>query len=291
MTAEFIESLRVAPGKNAELDARDPANRLGYDEEDEAANRVGELVEELARLQYRLEAENERAVLLVLQGMPTSGKDETLREALRGLNPQAYRVEHFSATSEPEGQHDYLWRFHRSVPQLGEIGVFNRSHYESVLSERMYGEVDDAQARRRFQHLCDFERMLADEDISVVKVFLHLSKEEQAARLRERLEDPEKRWEFDADDLDDRKIWDEYMAAFEECLRETSTDYAPWYVVPADVPIVRNLAVLEILRRALEEMDPQIPRDLYDDEQIQDWLDQLDADEASSAAAGDEVSG
>lgn len=287
MVEGLTDRLRIAPGQEPALADRDPADRLGFDAAD-ADQRIPELVEELADLQYRLEAEGSRAVLLVLQGMPTAGKDETLREALRGLNPQAYRVEHFSATGGPEEDHDYLWRFHARLPEMGEIGVFNRSHYESVLSERIHGDVDDEEARRRFGHLNDFERMLTDEGIQVVKVFLHLSEDEQAARLRERLEDPDKRWEFDANDLEDREVWDDYMDAFAHCIRETSTERAPWFVVPADVPIVRNVAVLTILRDAIAEMDPQIPRNVFDEDQIDRWLERLDADEPRSAAAGDE---
>jgi PPK2 family polyphosphate:nucleotide phosphotransferase len=217
------------------------------------------VVERLSVLHNRLFAEGSRAVLLVLQGMDASGKDGTIRHVLTGLNPQGCRVVSFREPTANELAHDYLWRVHAACPARGELAIFNRSHYEDVVAARVRGLVDAKTWKRRYGHIRAFERLLVDEGTEVVKVFLHVSRDEQRARLQERLEDPEKRWKFQLGDLDDRRRWDEYAAAYEEAIRKTSTRWAPWYVVPADHNWARNLAVAQILARTLERLDPQLP--------------------------------
>ena len=214
---------------------------------------------EIERLQQRLYAEGSRAVLLVLQGTDTSGKDGTIRHVLGGVTPAGTKVAAFKAPSSNELAHDFLWRIHAATPERGQIGVFNRSHYEDVMAARVRGVVDEEQWRKRFRHINEFERMLVDEGTTVVKCFLHLSREEQRERLQARLDDPEKRWKFRTSDLDDRARWDEFQVAYEEALYETSTAWAPWHVVPADRKWQRNLVVAQILVAALQAMDPQIP--------------------------------
>jgi PPK2 family polyphosphate:nucleotide phosphotransferase len=198
-------------------------------------------------------------VLLVLQGMDASGKDGTIRHVLTGVNPQGCRVVSFREPAATELAHDYLWRVHAACPLRGEIAIFNRSHYEDVVAARVRGLAPRHVWERRFEHIRAFERLLRDEGTEVVKVFLHVSRDEQRTRLQERLEDPEKRWKFQPGDLDDRRHWDEFIAAYEDAIHETSTEWAPWYVVPADHNWVRNLAVAELLVAALERLDPKLP--------------------------------
>ena len=261
MTAnrQLLDELRVHPGAHPQLGERDPGARVGADGKKEGLARLDELVERLAVLHNRLYAEATRSVILVLQGMDAAGKDGTIRSVMTGVNPQGCRVVPFKAPAGAELQHDYLWRVHAVCPGRGEIGIFNRSHYEDIVAVRVRKLAPDHVWKRRYGHIREFERLLSDEGTTVVKVFLHLSRDEQRSRLQERIDNPEKRWKFRAGDLDDRKLWDEFAAAYEDTLRETSTDWAPWYVVPADHNWSRNLAVAEILLAALERLDPKLP--------------------------------
>ena len=255
----LLDELRVEPGSSPQLGSRDPGARLGAADKTEGLERLAQLVERLAVLHNRLFAEASRSVLLVLQGMDTAGKDGTIRSVFTGVNPQGCRVKSFKAPSETELAHDYLWRIHSECPARGEIVIFDRSHYEDVVAVRVRKLAGKKVWHRRYEHIRSFERMLTDEGTSVVKVFLHVSKEEQRIRLQERLENPEKRWKFRTGDLEDRALWDEFHTAYEDTLRETSTDWAPWYVVPADHNWSRNLLVAEILVGALEKLDPKLP--------------------------------
>ena len=256
----FIDALRVKPGHGPHLDRRDPRDRLGVDDKDGAKTTVAEMVSELDGLQNRLWAEAKRSVLLVLQGMDTAGKDGAIRRVLSGLNPQGCVVTSFKAPSDADAAHDYLWRVHQVCPPRGHLGVFNRSHYEDVLAARFVGAESHEECRRRYRHIRDFEQMLTDEGTTVVKVFLHLSKEEQRIRLQARIDDPTKSWKFNQADLDVRAHWDGYQSAYEEVITETSTDAAPWYIVPADRKYVRDVAVAALLVSTFRRLDPQIPR-------------------------------
>ncbi len=256
--AAIVKQLRVAPGATLDLSKIATDATLGFHKESAEAE-LAETKLRIDLLQQRLFAEQRRSVLLVLQAMDAAGKDGTIRHILSGLNPAGVQVTGFKAPGGPEAQHDYLWRVHAACPAKGELGVFNRSHYEDVLVVRVKGFVPAKQWKRRYRHIREFERMLTDEGTTVVKCFLHVSKDEQADRLRERLDDPEKRWKFRKGDLDDRALWKDYMAAFEEAIHETSTKDAPWFVVPADRNWVRNLAVAKILLHTLERLDPEIP--------------------------------
>ena len=216
-------------------------------------------MERLALLHNRLYAESTRAVLLVLQGMDASGKDGTIRNVLTGVNPQGCRIVNFRPPAGAELAHDYLWRVHAVCPAHGEIGIFNRSHYEDVVAARVRELVQEKVWKRRYEHIRGFERLLTDEGTTLLKVFLHVSRDEQARRLDERRKDPEKRWKFDPGDLADRERWPQYMRAYEDAIRETSTDWAPWYVVPADHNWARNLSVAALLVATLERLDPKLP--------------------------------
>ena len=204
-------------------------------------------------------AQGSHRVLVVLQAMDAGGKDGTIRVVFDGVNPQGVRVASFKKPSEVELAHDYLWRCHAEVPASGELVIFNRSHYEDVLVVRVHEFVPEARWRRRYQHIRNFEELLTDEGTTIVKVFLHISKDEQATRLQERIDDPTKRWKFAKADLAERARWDDYQKAFEEALSETSTKAAPWYVVPADRNWFRNLVVAEILVETLEGLKLAYP--------------------------------
>jgi PPK2 family polyphosphate:nucleotide phosphotransferase len=260
MTHDLLQQLRVEPGSAPRLDKRDPDVRIGAKSKQEGLELLRAQVERLGALQTRLAAEATRAVLVVLQGMDASGKDGTIRHVFTGVNPQGCRVVSFDVPTPTELAHDYLWRVHVQCPARGEIAIFNRSHYEDVVAVRVRGLVPKQVWERRYEHIRGFERMLVDEGTTVLKLFLHVSRDEQGRRLQERLDNPEKRWKFRVGDLDDRRLWDEYMTAYEDAIHQTSTDWAPWYVVPADHNWVRNLAVVEILVDALERLDPQLPK-------------------------------
>ncbi len=221
---------------------------------------MDDLAKRLDQLQRALGAENRRALLVVFQGRDAAGKDGTIRRVFRGLNPSYCTVTSFKRPAGPEVRHDYLWRVHQALPPKGCIGVFNRSHYEDVLAARIHRLVPEAVWSKRFDHLNDFERMLSDEGTVIRKFFLHVSREKQRERLEERLQDPSKNWKFEAADLEERALWDQYTEAYEDVLSRCSTARAPWFVVPADHNKVRDYLVLEVLVQTLEEMNPEFPR-------------------------------
>lgn len=260
MTDELIDGVVRRCRVSGELDLRDhdPRATFGW-VKDEAKAAFEDELATVAGLQQRLFAEEREALLVVLQAMDAGGKDGTIRSVLTGVNPAGVDVNAFGVPSEEERAHDFLWRVHAHTPAKGQIGIFNRSHYEDVLVVRVKQLVPEEVWRRRYGHIRDFERLLTDEGTHVVKIFLHISSDEQRERLQDRLDSPDERWKFRAGDLDDRALWDEYMAAFEDALTETSTADAPWYVVPADRKWVRNLVVAKILRHHLERIDPDYP--------------------------------
>jgi len=254
-----IAKLRVEPGHRAEIANRETDDTLGFADKQAGKRRLDELHERLDVLHHRLFAEGRSSLLLVLQGVDGSGKDGVIRTVFTGLNPQGCRVTSFRAPTSTELAHDYLWRLHAALPARGEIGIFNRSHYEDVVAVRMLDLAPEQVWERRPGHIREWERMLTDEGMFIVKVFLNISKEEQRRRFQERIDDPEKRWKFRADDLKVRERFDDYVAAWDEVIGETSTEWAPWYVVPADRSWVKAVAVATLLVRALEEIDPKLP--------------------------------
>lgn len=254
----MLEQLLVAPGSPARIADRDPADDLGLDKREGRA-RLAELRERIDVLQHRLFAENARSVLLVLQGLDASGKDGVIRRVFEGVSPLGIRIVSFRAPVGAERAHDYLWRIHAALPARGEIGVFNRSHYEDVVAVRMRELAPEQVWRRRPEHLRAFERLLVDEGTTILKVFLNISRDEQRARLQERVDDPEKRWKFRLEDLAVRERFDDWVTAWDDVVTETSTDYAPWHVVPADRNWVKALAVATLLVDALERLDPRLP--------------------------------
>jgi PPK2 family polyphosphate:nucleotide phosphotransferase len=237
----------------------DPRDTGGYQAREQAAERTEQLRQKLDGLQERLYAEGRRSVLVVLQGIDTSGKDGTIRHVMSGVNPQGCVVTSFKAPTPLEASHDFLWRVHAACPPRGYIGIFNRSHYEDVLVTRVHGTITDREAQRRLEEIREFEQLLTEQGTRILKFFLHVSREEQRERLLARLDDPAKRWKFSPQDLRERGYWKAYQSAFEKALAATSTDAAPWYVVPADHKWYRDLVVAGHLVRALEEMDPRPP--------------------------------
>lgn len=229
------------------------------DAKDRAEKEIQKNVERMAILQQRLYAENRRALLVVLQGMDTSGKDGTIRAAFSGLNQQGCHVTSFKKPSEDEADRDFLWRIHAAAPPKGDIGIFNRAHYEDVLIVRVHEMVPRAVWERRYAIINEFERYLSVTGTTVLKFYLHISRAEQRERLLARLDDPEKRWKFSKQDVAERARWDDYMAAYHDVLERCSTEHAPWHVIPSDRKWYRNWAVSEIVRAKLEEMDPKAP--------------------------------
>ena len=214
---------------------------------------------QLARLQHTLYAEHERSLLLVLQAMDAGGKDGAIRHVFNGVNPQSCRVTSFKQPTSEELDHDFLWRIHRALPAKGELGIFNRSHYEDVGVVRVNGLISEKQCRERYGIINSFEHSVAAAGTTVIKVFLHISKEEQAERLQARIDDPTKRWKFRPEDLDDRARWDDFMTAYGDAISATSTKDGAWYVIPADRKWYRDWALLRILIETLDEMDLRFP--------------------------------
>lgn len=258
-----MKQYHVKPGSALSLKKFDPDETGDYKKNDEgkasAKADTEELIAKVSRLQERLYANGTRALLIVLQGMDTSGKDGTIRHVMSGVNPQGCKVVAFKTPSKDELAHDFLWRVHREVPPKGFIGIFNRSHYEDVLITRVHGWVSDKVVKRRFNQINEFEELLAENGTAILKFFLHISKEEQKERLEERIQDPEKRWKWNSGDLEERKLWDEYMKAFEDVIAATSTEEAPWYIVPANRKWYRNLVVADRVVDALEGMELKTP--------------------------------
>ena len=258
-----MKRYRVRPDTCLSLKDYDPDATGDYKKNDDdkgaAKEETEKLVLKLGRLQDRLYANGSNALLIVLQGMDTSGKDGTIKHVMSAVNPQGCKVVAFKTPSHEELAHDFLWRVHHEVPRKGFIGIFNRSHYEDVLITRVHGWVSDKVAKRRFHQIKEFEEMLVENGTVILKFFLHISKEEQKERLEERIKDPEKRWKWSSGDLEERKLWDKYITAFEDVISATSTERAPWYIVPANRKWYRNLVIADRVVDALESLDLQTP--------------------------------
>jgi PPK2 family polyphosphate:nucleotide phosphotransferase len=254
-----VQPLTVPPGKAILLKDFDPGDTGQSEGKEEAQRELAEKIQALDELSYRLYAENRRALLLGLQGMDTSGKDGTIRKVMQGFNPQACQVTSFKRPSIAELDHDFLWRIMVALPRKGCVGIFNRSHYEDVLVVRVHDLVPRKEWQTRYGRINRFEQLVTDGGTTLVKIFLHISKEEQRRRLQGRLDDPQKRWKFDEGDLAERRSWKRYQRAYEVALERCNTKHAPWYVVPANRKWYRNLIVSRILRRTLEALNPQFP--------------------------------
>jgi PPK2 family polyphosphate:nucleotide phosphotransferase len=257
-------NLIVKAKGGAGLLARDPRNRLHYESKEQAIAATIADAQAVDRLQDMLFAEGKRALLVVLQGTDTSGKDGTIRGVFNTAGPLGVHVTSFRRPSEQALAHDYLWRVHRACPARGTIGIFNRSHYEDVLVVKVRKLAPADAIEQRYEQINAFEKMLSENGTTILKFMLHISKEEQRERLEARLQEPDKRWKFNPDDLNDRRLWDAFTEAYETALTRCSTSWAPWYVIPADRKWVRNAAVSAIVRQTLETMAPQYPQPDWD---------------------------
>ena len=258
------EKYRVRPGQAVRLADFDPADTQGLEDKAAAREHLRKTLERLSELQERLYAEDRQSVLLVLQGMDTAGKDSTIRNVTEGLNPQGVRVTSFKVPSTTALQHDFLWRIHIKTPERGMIRIFNRSHYEDVLVVRVRALAPLALIDKRYGHINDFERLLADHGTRILKIMLHISKGYQLERLKRRLRRPDKHWKFNPGDLKERARWEAYQEAYEVALSRCSTEHAPWYVVPAEQRWFRNLVISQLLLDTLTAMDPQYPAPAFD---------------------------
>jgi PPK2 family polyphosphate:nucleotide phosphotransferase len=298
LLAKFTEPLLVKPGSKVKL-ARDfdPGYKASFLKKKEGAGLLAAGVTLLEEYQARLAAQDTWGVLVCLQALDAGGKDGTIRHVLSGVNPQGVRVSGFKVPSVEELDHDYLWRYARRLPARGEIGIFNRSHYEEVLVVRVHPELLDRQKlppsvrgkglwTRRYQEINDWEHYLSDNGFKIVKLFLNLSKEEQRIRFLKRLDLPEKNWKFSSADVRERKCWDDYQAAFSDMLSHTSTEWAPWYVVPADHKWFARICVSAVLARTLIGIDPRYPKvDAARREDLADVRAMLEAEAPEGAAA------
>jgi PPK2 family polyphosphate:nucleotide phosphotransferase len=258
----------VRPGDKIDLGEIDPGYTGDYRSKEQAGNRLERGRAELVRLQELLYAEAKHSLLIVLQAMDTGGKDGTIRGVMSGVNPQGCYVSSFKVPSAEELAHDYLWRVHAKTPAKGMIGIFNRSHYEDVLVVRVHGLVPKAVWADRYEQINAFERHLADNGVTIAKFFLHISKQEQKKRLQARLDNREKLWKFNDADLPEREHWDEYQQAYEDAISRTSTEWAPWYVVPANRKWYRDVVVNRVVVSALKGMDMSYPKPSFDPDTI-----------------------
>ena len=255
-----MDRYRVIPGSRVVLSNYDPGDTREFSgDKDEGKDKLDELNDRLEALQELLYAEHKHKLLIVLQGMDTSGKDGVIRHVFEGVNPQGVRVANFKVPTPQELDHDYLWRVHEQVPGSGEIVIFNRSHYEDVLVVRVHELVSQERWSRRYQQINDFECLLVEEGTTILKFFLHIDQHEQKERLQARLDDPNKRWKFNVGDLKERKLWDDYRRAYEDVLSRTSSETAPWYIVPSNHKWYRNLVIASVIVETLDKLKMSYP--------------------------------
>ena len=260
MTQRFL----VPPNTPVTLSDYDPGYAGGYKSKGETKAELKRNGKRLQELQEVLWAEGKHSLLIVLQAMDAGGKDGTIKHVMRGVNPQGCQVTSFKVPTKEELDHDYLWRVHKATPRRGYIGIFNRSHYEDVLVVRVHNLVPEAVWQQRYEQINQFEKLLADTGTTILKFFLHTSKEEQKERFEARLRDPRKNWKFSMGDVKERGYWDDYMRAYEDALNRCSSPWAPWFVIPANHKWYRNLAVSQVIIEALEKLDMRYPPPLPD---------------------------
>jgi len=264
MAKSIAAQFRIEPGKRAHLNRRDPADISVFPDRKVAEKQSIEDGAAIDKLQDRLYAEGKRALLVVLQGIDTAGKDGTIRHVFKEASPLGVNVTAFRKPSEEEMAHDFLWRAHVAAPRRGYIGIFNRSYYEDILVVRVRKLAPEDEIEKRYDQINAFEKIITENGTQILKFMLHISKKEQKERLQARLDEAESRWKFNPDDLEDRKLWDKFMAAYELALDKCSTAWAPWHIIPADRKWARNAAIAAIVRETLEEMNPKYPKPAWD---------------------------
>jgi PPK2 family polyphosphate:nucleotide phosphotransferase len=256
---DYRKQFRVKPGEKVRLNKVDPSHTGKHTSEDEGKEDAEHYLKQVAHQQILLYAEHKHSVLVVLQAMDAGGKDGTIRHVFSGVNPQGVDVASFKQPTPLELAHDFLWRIHAQAPRAGQIVIFNRSHYEDVLVTRVHKLVDKKTCARRYEHIRDFEALLVESGTTILKFFLHISKDEQLARFAQRLDDPARNWKISESDYSERQLWDDYVDAFEDAISATSTANAPWYVIPANHKWFRNLAVSQIIADAMADLGLAFP--------------------------------
>ncbi len=265
MDNSFTRELVVKSGHKVKLAKYDPAHTLGWKKDRKMKASLQKALERIDSLQYVLYAERKRAVLVVLQGLDAAGKDGAIRHVMSGVNPQGCYVTSFKVPSPEEAAHDFLWRVHKAVPGFGDIGIFNRSHYEDVLIARVHSLVPRKVWSRRYDQINAFEQqILSENNVTILKFYLHISKEEQKKRLLERVDDPNKRWKISEADFNERLFWGAYQEAYEDALTKCNTAEAPWYIIPADKKWFRNLAISHVIAETMERMKLKFPEPSID---------------------------
>jgi len=269
-----IKKFKVSSGKTFSIKSHDPAFKDGYKNKKDAKSRVREDIKLMSKLQYRLYAENRRSLLIIFQAMDAAGKDSAIKHVLSGINPQGCEVYSFKKPSLNELAHGYLWRHYVKLPQRGRIGIFNRSHYENVLVTKVHPQfllaenlpdihslkdVNEKFWKTRYRQINNFEKTISENGITIIKFFLHLSREEQKRRFLIRIKDPEKNWKFSSADIEERSWWNDYQKAYEMAIRHTATSYAPWYVIPADNKWFSRMVIGAIIVETLKKMNIQMP--------------------------------
>jgi PPK2 family polyphosphate:nucleotide phosphotransferase len=261
---KFAKELRIKAGTNVDLSKYDADETLGWHKGHRMEKSLAGAIQRIDSLQYRLFAERKQALLIVLQGLDTAGKDGTIRHVMAGINPQGCKVTSFKVPTPEEAAHDFLWRVHKAVPEHGEVGIFNRSHYEDVLVVRVHKLVPKAVWSKRYGQINEFEAILAKNGVRILKFFLHISKDEQRQRLLQRIDDPDRQWKISEADFHERKFWSDYTSAYEHALTKCTTDAAPWFIVPANKKWFRNLAASHVVAETLEDMNPKFPAPTVD---------------------------
>jgi PPK2 family polyphosphate:nucleotide phosphotransferase len=263
-TKQFL----VPPGTSVKLTDYNPDDIIGVSDKQEAEGKLAKLRKQLSDLQLVLYAEHKHALLVVLQALDAGGKDGTIRHIFTGVNPQGCAVTAFKVPTPEEADHDFLWRIHKAVPPVGMIGIFNRSHYESVLVERVHNLVPQDVWKKRYGQINSFEEMLSANRVHILKFFLHISKDEQKRRIESRIHDKSKNWKMSMSDIKERERWDNYQAAFAEAISKCSTSYAPWYIVPANKKWFRNVLISQVIVNCLRGLNMQLPKGEFDPDQV-----------------------
>jgi len=279
---KYIEKFRVKPGNTVRLDKIDAAFKDKHDDQESALSEIEKYTRRLREQQYLLYAENKRSLLIILQAMDAGGKDGTINHVLGSMNPQGTRVYGFKVPSAEEAAHDFLWRIHQAAPHRGQVTIFNRSHYEDVLVSRVHNFVPKKVWSKRFDLINDFEKNLVDNGTHILKFYLHISKDEQLRRFKQRIDDPARHWKISESDYTEREYWDDYTKAFEDALSTCSTEHAPWYIIPANHKWFRNLAVSQIVVETLESLEMEFPKPSVDIKEIREKFHKAEEEAAAN---------
>lgn len=271
MSAKGIDRYLVKPGSKLDLSSIDSSEKVLWEDLTKSDHEQTSLMfqAELQQFQKILYAQQKHRILVVMQAMDTGGKDGCIKHVFSMIDPQGIHVQSFKKPTEEDLAHDFLWRVHPHVPRNGQLVIFNRSHYEDVLAVRVKKLFGEEVWKRRYRHIIEFERMLAEEGTTIIKIFLHISKEEQKKRLESRIVDPSKHWKFNPEDLQDRARWKDFMGAYEDLMARTSTEYAPWYVIPADRKWYRNLCVANLMVEKLRALKMEFPTPTWNPADVQ----------------------